>query len=130
MWSSFCGSYRQNGLRRIAGLGNSHDEHPSVNAYGRTDTLRVKGKASITTDPTLLDQFEVRGKCPQSALMVTVDQAWLHCGKALMRSQLWEPEAQVAPDALPTVGQMCADQITGDFNADAFDKRQQRSLNL
>jgi hypothetical protein len=58
--------------------------------------------------------------------MVTVDQAWLHCGKALMRSQLWEPEAQVAPDALPTVGQMCADQITGDFDADAFDKRQQR----
>ena len=33
MWSSFCESYRQNGLRRIAGLGNSHDEHSSVNAY-------------------------------------------------------------------------------------------------
>jgi len=33
MWSSFCGSYRQNGLRRIAGLGNSHDEHPPLNAY-------------------------------------------------------------------------------------------------
>jgi hypothetical protein len=37
MWSSFCESYRQNGLRRIAGLGNSHDELPSVNAYAQLD---------------------------------------------------------------------------------------------
>jgi hypothetical protein len=103
-------------------------ENPSVSLIffipGRVDSLRVNGKAHITTDPTLLAPFEIKGKIPQSALVVAVDQAWLHCGKALIRSQLWEPEAQVAPDALPSLGQMCADHIA-DFDAAEFDQRQQ-----
>ena len=80
---------------------------------GRVDSLRVNGQAHITTDPTLLAPLAVQGKCPKSGLVVTVAQAWLHCGKALIRSRLWEPEVQVAPDALPTLGQMIADQIVG-----------------
>jgi len=80
---------------------------------GRVDSLRVNGKAHITTDPTLLAPLAVQGKPPKSGLVVAVVQAWLHCGKALIRSRLWEPEAQVAPDALPTLGQMLADQIAG-----------------
>lgn len=103
-------------------------ENPHVSLIffipGRTDTLRVNGKARLTTDPTALAQFAVQGKMPQSALVVTVELAWFHCGKAFIRSQLWEPEAQVAPDALPTLGQMCAEQIS-DFDADAYDQRQQ-----
>ncbi|MFQ6027416.1 MAG: pyridoxamine 5'-phosphate oxidase family protein [Dehalococcoidia bacterium] len=103
-------------------------ENPSVSLIffipGRVDTVRVNGKAQITTDPTLLAPFEMQGKIPQSALVVTVEQAWLHCGKALIRSQLWEPEAQVAPDVLPTLGQMTADQITN-FDAAEYDQRQQ-----
>jgi PPOX class probable FMN-dependent enzyme len=80
---------------------------------GRVDSLRVNGQAQITTDPTLLAPLAVQGKPPKSGLVVTVENAWLHCGKALIRSRLWEPEAQVAPDALPTLGQMIADQIVG-----------------
>lgn len=80
---------------------------------GRVDSLRVTGQAQITTDPTLLAPLAVQGKPPKSGLVVTVVHAWLHCGKALIRSRLWEPEAQVAPDALPTLGQMVADQIVG-----------------
>ena len=80
---------------------------------GRVDSLRVTGQAQITTDPTLLAPLAVQGKPPKSGLIVTVAHAWLHCGKALIRSRLWEPEAQVAPDALPTLGQMVADQIVG-----------------
>jgi PPOX class probable FMN-dependent enzyme len=104
-------------------------ENPHVSLIffipGRTDTLRVNGKARLTTDPTVLAQFAVQGKTPQSALVVRVDLAWFHCGKAFIRSQLWEQDAQVAPDALPTLGQMCADQIKDDFDGTAFDQRQQ-----
>lgn len=80
---------------------------------GRVDTLRVTGEARVTEDPTVLGPLAVQGQIPKTALAVTVQQAWLHCGKALIRSRLWEQEAQVAPDALPTLGQMCAAQIAG-----------------
>jgi PPOX class probable FMN-dependent enzyme len=103
-------------------------ENPNVSLIffipGRVDTLRVNGKVHITTDPVLLARFAVQGKTPQSTLVVTVEQAWLHCGKALIRSQLWEQESQVDPDALPTLGQMIADQIAN-FDANEFDHRQQ-----
>jgi hypothetical protein len=104
-------------------------ENPQVSLIfvipGRTDTLRVNGKARLTTDPTVLAPFAVQGKMPQSALVVTVELAWFHCGKAFIRSQLWEEEAQVDSDALPTLGQMTADQLAGDFDGDAYDQRQQ-----
>ena len=86
---------------------------------GREDSLRVNGTAQITTDPTLLAPLAVQEKNPRSALIVTVEQAWLHCGKALIRSRLWEAEAHVAPDALPTLGKMLADQIAGVDAAEA-----------
>jgi len=89
---------------------------------GRVDSLRVSGKAHITTEPTLLAPLAVQGKHPKSGLVVAIEHAWLHCGKALIRSRLWEPEAQVAPDALPTLGQMVADQIVG-VDAAAADAR-------
>jgi PPOX class probable FMN-dependent enzyme len=80
---------------------------------GRIESLRVTGTAQITTDPTLLASLEVQGKKPRSGLVVRVEQAWLHCGKALLRSRLWASEAHVAPEVLPTLGQMLADQIAG-----------------
>ena len=80
---------------------------------GRNDSLRVNGRARITTDPALLGPLAVQGKSPLSALIITVEQAWLHCAKALIRSRLWDPEAKVAPDALPTLGKMLADQVAG-----------------
>jgi len=80
---------------------------------GREEALRINGTAQITTDPALLTPLAVQGKEPKSALLVTVAYASLHCGKALTRSRLWESDAQVAPDALPTFGQMLADEIAG-----------------
>lgn len=86
---------------------------------GRDDTLRVNGRARITTDPALLGPLAAQGKTPRSALIVTVEQAWLHCGKALIRSRLWDTDAKVTPDALPTLGKMLADQIAGVDAAEA-----------
>jgi PPOX class probable FMN-dependent enzyme len=89
---------------------------------GRVEALRVNGTAQITTDPTLLAPLAVQGKQPKSGLLVTVAYASLHCGKALTRSRLWESDAHVAPDALPTFGQMLADEIAG-IDAAATDAR-------
>lgn len=110
------------GNKKLVTLSNILD-NPNVALIffvpGRDDSLRVNGRAQITTDPTVLAPLAVQGKNPRSALIVNVEQAWLHCGKALIRSRLWNPEAKVAPDALPTLGKMLADQIVGVTAAEA-----------
>jgi PPOX class probable FMN-dependent enzyme len=86
---------------------------------GRTESVRVNGRARITTDPALLAPLAVQGKVPLSGLLVAVELAWLHCGRALIRSRIWDTETQVAPDALPSLGQMLAEQIAGVEAAEA-----------
>ena len=80
---------------------------------GMNDTLRVKGTAEIVTDPALLAPFSVGGKVPVSALWITVEEAFLHCGRALIRSRLWDPAVQIERSAFPSYGQVLADQIAG-----------------
>lgn len=100
-------------------------EHPHVGLLffvpGMNETLRVKGTAEIVTDAALLEPLTVRGKPPVSALRVTVSEAFLHCGRALIRSRLWEPAAQIERSSFPTYGQVLADQIAG-ANAQAIDQ--------
>lgn len=80
---------------------------------GMNETLRVKGKAEITTDPALLDPLTVAGKAPLSGLKVTVEEAFLHCGRALIRGRIWDADAQIDRSSYPTYGQVLADQIAG-----------------
>ena len=56
---------------------------------GVNETLRVNGTANISTDPSLLELFKVRDRLPVSVIVVTVNEAFLHCAKALVRSTLW-----------------------------------------
>ncbi len=82
---------------------------------GVEETLRVNGDAAITRDPEVLALWNVNGKEPRSALVVAVREAYLHCGKALIRSRLWREESKVDRSALPSFGRMLKDQIeTGD----------------
>ncbi len=80
---------------------------------GMNETLRVKGKAEITTDAELLEPLTVAGKAPLSGLKVTVDEAFLHCGRALIRGRIWDADAQIDRKSYPTYGQVLADQIAG-----------------
>lgn len=80
---------------------------------GMNETLRVKGKAEITTDAQLLDPLTVSGKAPLSGLKIQVEEAFLHCGRALIRSRIWDPDAQIDRSVFPTYGQVLADQIAG-----------------
>ena len=87
---------------------------------GVNETLRVNGRAEIVTDPALLEPLAVQGKVPESGLLLHVDEAYLHCAKALIRSKLWNAESQIDRKTLPTLGQMIADQIDG-IDAEAAD---------
>ena len=92
-------------------------EHPHVGLLflvpGMNETLRVSGTAEIVTDAELLAPLSVGGKPPLSGLRVTVEEAFLHCGRALIRSRIWDPEAQIERSDFPTYGQVLADQIKG-----------------
>ena len=78
---------------------------------GFEETLRVNGRAVISFEAELLERWEGDGKRPKSALVITVEEAFLHCGKALIRSKLWDPASVVERSAMPTYGRMMRDQI-------------------
>ena len=68
---------------------------------GRPDTLRVNGRGRLLRDAPFFDGMTVRGHRPLLALVVEVEEVFFHCGKALMRSALWDPERWL-PDAVPS----------------------------
>jgi PPOX class probable FMN-dependent enzyme len=104
------------GNRRIDTLSNIQ-ENPHVGLLflvpGMNETLRVNGTAEVTLDAALLQPLAVRGKLPKSGILVTLHEAFLHCAKAMMRSRLWDPAAQIDRKSFPSLGQMIADQIDG-----------------
>ncbi|GJD48780.1 hypothetical protein OPKNFCMD_1506 [Methylobacterium crusticola] len=77
---------------------------------GINETLRVNGTARITTDAALLEPLAAQGKVPATGLVVGVSEAFFHCGKALMRSRLWEADAQVPRESFPSLGRLLAEQ--------------------
>jgi PPOX class probable FMN-dependent enzyme len=80
---------------------------------GLNETLRVNGRAQITTDRGLLEPLAVNGKVPRSGILVSADEVYFHCGKALIRSDLWNPEKQLRRSEFPSLGHILADQIGG-----------------
>lgn len=89
---------------------------------GVGETLRVNGRAAISVDPGLLVRSEIRGKLPRSVIVVTVDAAYFHCSKAVVRSALWNPAGQTERAGLPTPGAMHHRLSGGNFDAEAYDR--------
>ena len=77
---------------------------------GLDETLRVSGRATVTTDPALLAEMEEFGKLPRAVLRIDAHEAYFHCGKALVRSRLWSKEAQVARSDFPSISEVIHDQ--------------------
>ncbi|KIR64768.1 pyridoxamine 5'-phosphate oxidase family protein [Micromonospora haikouensis] len=92
------------GNRRADGYHNIVD-NPHVGLIflipGRTDTLRINGRARLVRDAPFFDDMVVRGHRPVLAIVVEIEQIFFHCGKAFLRSELWRPETW-QPDALPS----------------------------
>jgi len=80
---------------------------------GINETVRVNGQARVTTDGELLAQVEAQGKVPKTGLLISVEEAYFHCAKALIRSRLWDPTTQIERKKFPSLGQVVADQIAG-----------------
>ncbi|MGE3232061.1 MAG: pyridoxamine 5'-phosphate oxidase family protein [Hyphomicrobium sp.] len=102
------GNNRTDSMRNIL-------ENPNVGLLffipGFEDTLRVNGKATIVSDRDLLSASVVNGKAPKVAIRIAVEEVFLHCAKALKRSKLWDPAAQVERKALPSLVRMIMEQV-------------------
>ena len=89
---------------------------------GSGTTFRVNGRAVISADPALLDSFTIDGKAPRTAMIVTVEEAYFQCARAIVRSGLWKAETQVDPGMLPTPGAMLAAVTAGEVGGEVYDR--------
>jgi len=80
---------------------------------GFDDTLRVNGRASLVTDPEILESMRVKDRTPTLAIVVRVNEVFMHCAKAFRRSQLWNPAHFQQRSEMPSLSKIILDQTTG-----------------
>jgi PPOX class probable FMN-dependent enzyme len=102
------GNNRLDGLRNIVENG-----HVGLIFFipGREDTLRVNGRAMIVRDEALLERLAVAGKRPRTAILVEVEQCFMHCPRAFKRAGLWDPERWPDASAVPSMQRILWDQL-------------------
>ena len=79
---------------------------------GYDETLRVNGRAQITTRASLLEDMKIKDRLPKVAIVIHVDEVFLHCAKAFRRSNLWNSDAHQDRALLPSLGQMIMEQTS------------------
>jgi uncharacterized protein len=89
---------------------------------GVGETVRVIGRASISTDPALTASFVMNGKTPTSVIVVAVERAYYQCTKAIVRSKLWDPSQHVDRKSLPSAGTILADISEGKIGGPEHDR--------
>jgi len=80
---------------------------------GMSETLRINGTARVTDDPRLLAPSAINGRQPKVGLVITIEEAFLHCAKALVRSALWDATRHIDRAILPTYAEMLFDHVSG-----------------
>lgn len=80
---------------------------------GMNETLRINGTARITNDARLLASSAIQNRPPKVGLVIAVEEAFLHCGKALVRSRLWDASRQIDRASLPSYAEMLLDHVNG-----------------
>ena len=80
---------------------------------GMNETLRINGTARISDDARLLAPCAVNGRPPKIGLVIAVEEAFLHCAKALVRSKLWDASRHVDRASLPSYAEMLLDHVGG-----------------
>jgi len=124
-----CGNNRADSLRNIVRDGRVA---MLFMIPGVGNTLRVNGRAHLSTDEALLASSMVDGKPPRCVVVIAVDVVFFQCARALVRSDLWNPAKQVDPETLPTPGQILAAMSGGRVGGAEYDRawpeRARRSL--
>ena len=89
---------------------------------GSGSTLRVNGRARVSADADLLASFKVDGKAPRTVIVMTVDEIYFQCARAVVRSDLWNPDRRVDPKSLPTPGQILAEMSENRVGGEDYDR--------
>ncbi|MCA1220227.1 MSMEG_1061 family FMN-dependent PPOX-type flavoprotein [Streptomyces sp. 8L] len=89
---------------------------------GIRETLRVNGRAYPTDDPDVLARMQTEASEPELAIVVEVEEAYFHCGRALVRSRLWDPASQALAAEMPSAGEMAVAQMKADIPPEALDR--------
>jgi hypothetical protein len=92
--------------------------NPSLGLFflipGHTETLRIAGTGKIARDETLRRPFAVNSRLPELVLVVTVEQAFMHCSKSIVRSKLWSPDSWQHANGAPTLAQWVKSTVETD----------------
>ena len=89
---------------------------------GVGDTFRVNGRAVVVDDPELLAPSAVEGEAPRLGILVSIDEAYTQCSKALIRSDLWNPERHVERSELPSSGAILRSIADPGLDAEEYDR--------
>jgi len=89
---------------------------------GCGETLRVNGRAYISTAPRLLERFIMGDRLPRSVIVVEVDTVFFQCSKAIVRSKLWDPERHVDRKSLPSTGRILEELSNRAIVADEYER--------
>lgn len=89
---------------------------------GSVTTLRVNGEAHISIDSQLLNAYSVDGKQPRSVIIVHIHEVYFQCGRAIVRSELWNPDRFVDSEKLPTAGEILAKLSDNRVGGEPYDK--------
>ncbi len=89
---------------------------------GIGETIRVIGRASISTDPALCESFVFAGKTPRTVIIVAVESVYFQCSKAIVRSKLWDPARLVDRKTLPSNGTIIAAITKGEHGGEEYDR--------
>lgn len=89
---------------------------------GVGDSFRVNGRGFITDDQEMLSPSEVEGSVPRLGIMVSIDEAYTQCSKALIRSDLWNPERHIERSDLPSSGEILRSLQDPTFDAAEYDR--------
>jgi hypothetical protein len=89
---------------------------------GSGSTLRINGCAHVSADPGLLASFKMEGKAPRSVIVVSVHEVYFQCARAIVRSDLWNPDKRVDPRTLPTPGQILAEMSENRVGGEVYDR--------
>ena len=89
---------------------------------GVGETLRVNGTAVISVDPVLIERFPFRGTLPRSVIVVTAERVYFQCPKALVRSELWNPDKRVDRKTVPSAGTIMAGITEGKLGGEEYDR--------
>lgn len=89
---------------------------------GSGTTLRINGRAYLSADPGLLASFAMEGKAPRSLIVMTVEELYFQCARAIVRSDLWNPDKRVDPKTLPTPGEILAGMSDNKVGGEKYDR--------